>query len=267
MKNKVPQKKLYFEIHLVEHCNLNCKGCSHFAPLAQEEYIQMENFVKDIDRIKKITKGDLLFVKLLGGEPLLHPEIKELVCYVRKTFPKVPIRLLTNGMLLLNKQKDFLDICRRNDVILEITKYPIEFEYEELHRILIQSKVNFVYRGNTNKEEKKFFHIHLDLEGNQNHNYSFNHCMWGNGAICLKDGKLFTCPLPAYINHFNQYFKKNIPVCEEDYVDIYKVNKVEEILERLSTAPKFCRFCDVGGGEFIYDSKYGKSERNINEWL
>lgn len=25
------------EIHIVEHCNLHCKGCTHFSPLAQKE--------------------------------------------------------------------------------------------------------------------------------------------------------------------------------------------------------------------------------------
>ena len=32
ISNFVPQKELRFEVHIVEHCNLNCKQCSHFSP-------------------------------------------------------------------------------------------------------------------------------------------------------------------------------------------------------------------------------------------
>ena len=30
----------WLEVHLAEHCNLNCKGCSHFSPLAEKEFIE-----------------------------------------------------------------------------------------------------------------------------------------------------------------------------------------------------------------------------------
>ena len=27
------------DIHLTDHCNLNCKGCTHFSPLAEDFYL------------------------------------------------------------------------------------------------------------------------------------------------------------------------------------------------------------------------------------
>jgi hypothetical protein len=30
------------EIHIVDHCNLNCAGCNHFTALAKEYYIEKE---------------------------------------------------------------------------------------------------------------------------------------------------------------------------------------------------------------------------------
>ena len=30
------RRKMSFEIHLAEHCNLNCKGCDNYSPVAEE---------------------------------------------------------------------------------------------------------------------------------------------------------------------------------------------------------------------------------------
>ena len=34
------------EIHLVDHCNLNCGGCNHFSPIAKPWFID-PNYFKD----------------------------------------------------------------------------------------------------------------------------------------------------------------------------------------------------------------------------
>lgn len=32
------------EIHIVDHCNLQCAGCNHFANIAEKNYISLEDF-------------------------------------------------------------------------------------------------------------------------------------------------------------------------------------------------------------------------------
>jgi ABC-2 type transport system ATP-binding protein len=53
----MPNPDLSFEIHLTEHCNLNCKGCFHFSCIAEEEYLTKEEFERDISRISELSKG------------------------------------------------------------------------------------------------------------------------------------------------------------------------------------------------------------------
>ena len=46
----------YIETHLVDHCNLNCKGCSHFSPLVGKPFYKDYNeFKKEIEQLSKIT--------------------------------------------------------------------------------------------------------------------------------------------------------------------------------------------------------------------
>ena len=101
------RKKLKFEMHVTEHCNLNCKYCNHFSPLAPEEYLSLEEYERDLARLAFLFDGEMQQIKLLGGEPLLHPHIKDFLTLTRQYFPNGIIKILTNGTLLLNMKDDF----------------------------------------------------------------------------------------------------------------------------------------------------------------
>ena len=81
-------QKLKFEIHLTDHCNLNCVGCNHFSPLADSFYLDITAYKQDCKRIWELTEGNVQEIVLLGGEPLLHPNLKEIFSISSKYFPK-----------------------------------------------------------------------------------------------------------------------------------------------------------------------------------
>jgi len=62
--------------------------------LSQDRQISLEDFTRLLKKLKK-TKIDT--VKLLGGEPLIHSQIKEIVTLSLAHFPKVQI--FTNGIM------------------------------------------------------------------------------------------------------------------------------------------------------------------------
>ena len=58
LRKLTPQVSLYFiDIHLVEHCNLNCFCCNHFSQLADEEYTDLASFEKDMKQLALICGG------------------------------------------------------------------------------------------------------------------------------------------------------------------------------------------------------------------
>ena len=60
----------YVETHIVDHCNLKCKGCSHFSGLADPYFKSLDEFETEVRRLADF--GVAMF-RILGGEPLLHP--------------------------------------------------------------------------------------------------------------------------------------------------------------------------------------------------
>ena len=65
------------DVQVCDHCNLRCAGCLHFAPLAGERILDLEGYAYDLERLAAIEgiEGYFGSIVLMGGEPLLHPNI------------------------------------------------------------------------------------------------------------------------------------------------------------------------------------------------
>lgn len=63
----VPRPALFFDVNLCDHCNLNCKGCGSFAPLAKESFLKLEDYTKDAERLSEISGGIVYRINILGG--------------------------------------------------------------------------------------------------------------------------------------------------------------------------------------------------------
>ena len=59
--------KKTLELHVTDHCNLNCKGCSHYAPIADKFYISLGKLEEYYNNIK--NHGLIFFstLRLMGG--------------------------------------------------------------------------------------------------------------------------------------------------------------------------------------------------------
>jgi len=267
-----PRKKdmFWLEVNLVDHCNLNCQMCDHFSPIACETFLDLETFTKDMKRLAELSGGEIGRMKLQGGEPLLHDDINDFIKITRYYFPKTELYLFTNGILLLKKEKDkkgnLWKICKDCDVEIQLTQYPINLNFQAIEDKAKEygvKLIRFMNAADRKLEGVKFSVKHpFDLSGNQEH-YRFISCYQFNESITLKDGKIYTCPIIPYVNHFNDYFNQNLEITKEDYIDIYKAKSYEELAEFVTKRVPFCRYCDVKNRTSF---EWKQSERSINEW-
>lgn len=255
------------EIDLASHCNLNCKGCTHFSPIAEKWFIDVEDFRKDVKRTSELLPdGCIKRFYILGGEPLLHNRISEMLVIAREAYRKTPIYIITNGFLLDKMDDEFWDTCRQYDIIIEITKYPVKFDYSKIKKLMKEYKgrVKIIYKGRTKFLKKKQYKLPLDETGSQDEVYGFTHCHMAGNCINLAHGHLYTCSYAACMDRFNKYFNKNIPVTEEDGVDIYKDYSTEEVIRKLTQPIPLCKYCAVKNR--TYGNKWENSKRDISEW-
>jgi MoaA/NifB/PqqE/SkfB family radical SAM enzyme len=263
IKGKRITKSFPVEVHVTEHCNLNCRGCNHFSCIAEEGYLEPEQFENDFKRLAELSKS-YFAIKILGGEPLLHPRITGFFDIARKYFPSTPIQITTNGILLLEQPEAFWQNCKKNKIIVSISQYPIKLDKKAIKRIAKMHGVKMVYNGSTT--ENRMCKLPLDLTGSQNMKKSFQKCAisWGC-CVTLREGRIYNCCIAAHIKFFNDYFNQNLVIGDDDYVDIYKVNNKDEIIDFLEKPFPFCRYCDTSKMQFA--QRWGITKKEITEWI
>jgi SynChlorMet cassette radical SAM/SPASM protein ScmF len=104
-----PLNQIYF--YLTEGCNLRCRHC-WIAPKYQSEANQYPAL--DLDLFKSIIEQGkplgLIGVKLTGGEPLLHPQLNEILEHIRTE--DLSMTLETNGVLCTPELAEKMAACK-----------------------------------------------------------------------------------------------------------------------------------------------------------
>src|SRR3954462_3729272 len=95
-KRLFDNKPLQCSLYLTDRCNLDCSYCTEYdnsRPHPKLEDLKIW--------IRKIRELGTMRIALVGGEPLLHPDVVEIVRYCREL--GFATRLTTNGFLLTRK--------------------------------------------------------------------------------------------------------------------------------------------------------------------
>lgn len=93
------------ELVVTHHCNLRCRACAYLAPVRPADMVSADDLREDLrvlGRHYHAAEG-----RVLGGEPLLHPELVRLLHVIRESRICDGIRVITNGALLLRQGISF----------------------------------------------------------------------------------------------------------------------------------------------------------------
>ena len=226
----------YMESNLIDSCNLNCKGCTHFANLFNDnDFYALEDFKRDLRRVSETT--DVLRLRLMGGEPLLLKNLDQYIKIARKYLPKTALRLVTNGLLIPSTPQYILDALRENKFVVDISMYkPTLKIMDKIVSILQTNKIMF--QKITGDIET--FDVYLTLRSGHNMSKVLVNC---NSKYCrfIRNGKIYKCPLDALSFKFAERFNvKNFP--NSVGVDIFSSNYTAN-LEKLDGAVELCGWC------------------------
>lgn len=102
------------QVFPVYGCNFRCGYCIHSLDrklhgyISNEKYMPIERFFKCIDDIKRSGWKIKMLRFAAIGEPLLHPQIAEMVSYANKAGIADSIDIVSNGALLTRELSDKL---------------------------------------------------------------------------------------------------------------------------------------------------------------
>lgn len=246
-------------VHIVDHCNLNCKGCTHFSNISEPAFVDVDDFARDFKRLSEVFSG-ITELYLMGGEPLLHPRVNEFIRIARTAFPHANLKLLTNGLLLPKMDDEFFQTLADNRIILSIDLYPVNLKLD-----WIKAKcAAFNIKLELWEARDEFFKLPIDLTGSQNAEHSFKSCGPISNCVLLKAGRLYPCAYTAYSDIFMKRFKvEGLEAGPDDSISIFD-NQPYEIFEFLKNPVPWCRFCNV---DAVSTYEWTHKGGSIQDWL
>jgi SAM-dependent methyltransferase len=249
----------HFEVHITDHCNLNCRGCAHFSNLCEPKFADLAEFEADMHRMASLFSA-VRQIYVLGGEPLLHPGVASFVRSARAAFPDTRICLMTNGTLVTRMSEVFWASLAETRVILLCDSYPIGLPVEEIDRLGREHGVKVEWTV----PREQFFRIPIDIAGGHDPASSFARCQGFNNCPIIRDGRLYPCAYAAYADVFKERFGiDGLTVSPADSVSIREGADPEVVAEFLRRPIPWCANCDMDRREFL---EWGRSKREIGEW-
>jgi len=228
------------EVHLADHCNLNCKGCSHFSPFADRIFADIVQYTKDLKQLSRLA-SNIRKIRLLGGEPLLNPNITAFVFASRKYFPYSDIQIISNGILLPTMKEEFWQDCQRAKVTIEVNIAPPFFEKQQMWTTIVKS-----HGIRVRAFRKTEFIDFIDANGSSEEKENFKRCRKRFQLFpMLNEGKIYNCFIPATVHYFNNKYGADIPNAE--YVHIHDPQiSGWEIMRQIEASTRACKYCTGG---------------------
>lgn len=105
MRDRFGREIDYMRISVIDSCNLNCYYCNPQDNNKNCQAINILSVKKVLCIVRAATRIGITHFRLTGGEPLLHPQIDEMVSQIKKIPGVRSVSLTTNAVLLAQHAK------------------------------------------------------------------------------------------------------------------------------------------------------------------
>jgi organic radical activating enzyme len=234
------------DVLVTEKCNLACSFCNMFIPHYElPKHRDVQIILSDIDSYFNLVDYVSIF-HLVGGEPFLHPNIKDIIEYILKKYSDKIDKFIitTNGTVL--PRGEILEVLKNNNVILSVSNYSNKLEKlkSKVDRVVDTYKINNINHYVRNNIEWYDFGD-LRIKNNMSEEELINHFDSCTAPFRgLNDGKFYYCHLNT-----SAVLTKLFPLNDNDYVNLSDVSSEDLIKFDLGfTELGYITFCDNCNG-------------------
>lgn len=185
------------EINAVHHCNMRCRGCSHLSPVLAKSHADPEIVGRSLTTLAKVLAPE--FVKIVGGEPCLHPNFIGLLDSVIASGISDRIRIISNASMPARITDEILS--RIDELHLSI--YP-GCEPDRSSLVDLEKRAD-AFQVNLEIKHFDYFREPLSLTGTQDQELVrriYNTCKIAHAWHChTVEGEIFTkCPQSVFLS-------------------------------------------------------------------
>lgn len=249
------------EIHVADHCNMNCKNCSMFCGLVKTpKYSNLAQTRNSLYILKGIFKH-IKRIRVIGGEPLLNKELDKYLYMIRDIYPYSDIRVITNGILVAEMNDNLITAFKETSSKLVVTSYlPLVKKLDRINDFLKQKGVNYEISEMITDFQKIY-----DYSGRQDKELSFNACHWKGACATLYENQIAPCFVPFVIKYLAENFDLNISPSGTMELNADNINK-DKIRKLFNTPFDMCQYCAPRGIMSKWEICDKNSVNNILDW-
>jgi len=194
------------EMHIAHMCNLRCAGCSHYADYGFNEIVPLAEGGSWLSNWG--ARIEPLHFTLLGGEPLLNPQLLDYLRLASRLWARTQIRLVTNGLLLPRWGERLWPVLTETRAILTVSIHSREERYwHQMVPILEEARHQSIYHGFILDERNSIDQWYYLYHGQGPNMMPFNEgnpeMSWkvcrNKHCVTLQNNALWKCPPIAHL--------------------------------------------------------------------
>ena len=237
----------YVEVVLTTHCSLRCKNCSALMPLYERRaHLDLSLFVSSMERLLSAVDS-VHVVRLLGGEPLLYPDLVGALEFVAGQDKIKRAAIVTNGTMLIRDERVLKILQENPKLYVFISDYGVHSRhFQDLVRQLEEHHIPYMTFDNGRPW--------IDYGGFEERHKTVPELM-EQYLICthrntnLLNGKWYQCYRASHATNLGL-----IPDRPEEYIDLtdnqIPLRKLRRRIRKFlfSYVPyvESCKYCDFG---------------------
>lgn len=248
------------DIHIVDHCNMTCRACGHFSNLVDAEVIYSAGSIeKSLSHLSGILPN-IPNLSILGGEPLLHPELDRVLEITRECYPYAQINLATNGILVRKMPDSVCRALKDKKIKLILSIYPSLYDrIDEFIKFLREEGLAFSVNKCGAFERRLLPRPVFEKER------MFAHC---GHDMCLRGSRVGYCVNALFTDYYNKRFGGGL-LPEDKGVDVFDHSCGKSFLEALHRPLELCRRCVAcdAGKQYFRDWKLAADSPRAEDWF
>jgi organic radical activating enzyme len=247
----------WFELHVVDHCNLNCLNCNHHSLFFKKKEYSCTDYFPWIDemRRRKINFGT---IGVIGGEPFLHSDL-EGFCRGMKERYGSRILITTNGYWLRHWEKHVGTIMLADEMVFSIYE-PIE---KSMSREELDKNIEKVSAVNPKMNVRRRDHIRhfSEIKFTSKPEIPSSYCDWqADCTNLLADGRLARCGVGAYANKNPGVTEQFSNSSQDMFYDLSKDNGRDFGKWKKKYPLEGCKYCTMWKKSMVPWQNIKKSE-------
>lgn len=225
-------------VHVSATCNLKCTHCSSMCGMQTiHKKIDMNMTLNSIKKLSNIFKS-IIKIQIVGGEPLLCPELLDFLHSVRICYPLSKIEIVTNGTLLMQKEDLFYTRLSQDNISISVSYYPMLSNcIDETNKLLKEKEISY-----TISDKIQFFYKFYDLSGNSDPLSTYYNCQsihYCKNGLTLFENYLYPCVAPIALE------RAGLIISSQYGINLTSSVTKNDIIGLLCTPINICRFCHM----------------------